>query len=542
MSNKEYYLNNNWYTWEELHALGYTKSKPATLTLYNIDAVPVQVVQSNDQDDDYGKLYDNVNHTWVSDINELNLYTKLPEQVKLYTGDSFELSNGYSNSLNSQSVSNVDFNSELLTVAELHDLGKTLYPCVLYSVSDGVISTWYDPITNLYWDNRVGKKIWSETKPVDESEFSGFENWMPPDASTEIDSSDKLNFVSDSAIAFISSGTINTPVSSSLIGQGILYIDNQSDSILNTSPDIITTNYTLYSTSNSNTINNVTYNKGDSISVTRFSSVDDVNSVILYRVNNHSPYNRQVSEVFYYSDAFENSSERVYFNDSVSPCALSKLVSIGFSSYEPVLSNYYTYDETRTCLVQLYTQNDKVWFNSNWYTLSELLAITDLYTYETTDNLSLSTTSSSNSVSFRTVYTTRETTSFSTSSTYKIKLVKMFFNVSSSGAMSLDHTEQFVAQPNKIYTGYIVSDGLGGINTSNISPPYFPSSTGLSPNENYILSPSVIRNDETPLTPFTGSSDTLYVTMLYNVNTSSSITASRFSVFVQSYNKVTSID
>lgn len=184
----------------------------------------------------------------------------------------------------------------------------------------------------------------------------------------------------------------------------------------------------------------------------------------------------------------------------------------------------------------------KYGFNSSWYTLSELLAITDLYTYDTTDNLSLSTTSSSNSVSFRTVYTTRETTSFSTSSTYKIKLVKMFFNVSSSGAMSLDHIEQFVAQPNKIYTGYIVSDGLSGINTSSTSPPYYPSSTGLSPNENSILSPSVIRNDETPLTPFTGSSDTLYVTMLYNVNTSSSTTASRFSVFVQSYNKVTSID
>lgn len=542
MSNKEYYLNNSWYTWEELHALGYTKSKPATLTLYNIDVVPVQVVQSNDQDDDYGKLYDNVNHTWVSDINELNLYTKLPEQVKLYTGDSFELANGYSNSLNSQSVSNVDFDSELLTVAELHDLGKTLYPCVLYSVSDGVISSWYDPITSLYWDNRVGKKIWSETKPVDESEFSGFENWMPPNNSIELDYDERINFVSDNAIEFISSGAINSSVSSSLIGQGILYIDNQNDSILNTSPDIITTNYNLYSTSNSNTINNVTYNKSDSISVTRFSTVDDVNSDTLYRVNNNSPYNRLHSEVFYYSDTFENSSERVYFNDSVSPCTLSKLVSIGFSSYEPVLSNYYTYDETRTCLVRLYTQNDKVWFNSNWHTLPELLAITDLYTYDTTDNLSLSTTNSSNSVSFRTVYTTRETTSFSTSSTYKIKLVKMFFNVSSNGTMSLDHTEQFVAQPNKIYTGYIVSDGLGGIDTFSISPPYFPSSTGLSPNENYILSPSVIRSDETPLTPFTGSSDTLYVTMLYSVNTSSSISASRFSVFVQSYNKVTSID
>lgn len=541
MSNKEYYLNNNWYTWEELHALGYTKSKPETLTLYNVDVVPVQVVQSNDQDDDYGKLYDNVNHTWVSDINELNLYTKLPEQVKIYTGDSFELSNGYSNSLNSQSVSNVDLDSELLTVSELHDLGKTLYPCVLYSVSDGVISTWYDPITNLYWDNRVGKKIWSETKPVDESEFSGFENWMPPNNSIELDCSERINFVSDNAIEFISSGPINPSVSSSLIGQGILYIDNQSDSILNTSPDIITTNYNLYSTANSNTINNVTYNKGDSISVTRFNSVDDVNSVILYRVNNHSPYNRQVSEVFYYSDAFENSSERVYFNDSVSPCTLSKLVSIGFSSYEPVLSNYYTYDETRTCLVQLYTQNDKVWFNSNWYTLSELLTITDLYTYEATEPLYLETTRSNSSVDLYTVQTNRETTSFSTSSNYKTKLVKMFFTVSSSGSISRDRIEQFVAQPNKIYTGYIVSNGLVSYNFKDtISPPYFPSSTGLSPNENSILSPSVIRNDETPLTPFTGSSDTLYVTMLCSAY--SSYVTTKFSVYVQVYNKVTSID
>lgn len=538
----DYFVNGAWHSWEELHSLGYTKSKPTKLLFYTSLLRQVQVVQSKDQDSDYNKLYDDVSHVWVEDINDLGLYRRIDDLVEVYSGESFELHRGYSNSMSSDTVTGVEVDGELLSVEDLHNMGKTLYPCKLYSVSDGVVSSWYDSVTRLYWDNRVGKKLWSDTKPTDESGFSGFENWMPPNASTEIDSSDKLNFISDNAIEFISSGTINPPVSSSLIGQGILYVDNQSDSILNTSPDIITTNYNLYSTSNSNTINNVTYNKGDSISVTRFSTVEDVNSITLYRVNNHSPYNRQISEVFYYSDTFENSSERVYFNDSVSPCTLSKLVSIGFSSYEPVLSNYYTYDETRTCLVRLYTQNDKVWFNSNWYTLSELLAITDLYTYDTTDNLSLSTTSSSNSVSFRTVYTTRETTSFSTSSTYKIKLVKMFFNVSSNGTMSLDHTEQFVAQPNKIYAGYIVSDGLGGIDTFSISPPYFPSSTGLSPNENYILSPSVIRSDETPLTPFTGSSDTLYVTMLYSVNTSSSISASRFSVFVQSYNKVTSID
>lgn len=358
----DYFVNGAWHSWEELHSLGYTKSKPTKLLFYNSLLRQVQVVQSKDQDGDYNKLYDDVNHIWVEDVNELGLYRRIDDLVEVYSGESFELHRGYSNSINSDTVTGVEVDGELLSVEDLHSLGKTLYPCKLYSVSDGVVSSWYDSVTHLYWDNRVGKKLWSDTKPTDESGFSGFENWIPPDASTEIDSSDKLNFISDSAIAFISSGTVNTPVSSSLIGQGILYIDNQSDSILNTSPDIITTNYNLYSTSNSNTINNVTYNKGDSISVTCFSAVEDVNSVILYRVNNHSPYNRQVSDIFYYSDTFENSSERVYFNDSVSPCTLSKLVSIGFSSYEPVLSNYYTYDETRTCLVRLYTQSDKVWF------------------------------------------------------------------------------------------------------------------------------------------------------------------------------------
>lgn len=162
----DYFVNGAWYSWGELHSLGYTKSKPTKLLFYNSLLRQVQVVQSKDQDSDYNKLYDDVNHVWVEDIDELGLYRRIDDLVEVYSGESFALHRGYSNSMNSDTVTGVEIDGELLSVEDLHSLGKTLYPCKLYSVSNGTVSAWYDSTLGLYWN--VEESAWSTTPPESE--------------------------------------------------------------------------------------------------------------------------------------------------------------------------------------------------------------------------------------------------------------------------------------------------------------------------------------------------------------------------------------
>lgn len=162
MNDTLYLINGSWLTYEEAHNLGYTLQKPNVLTFYSTDLVETPVIQDTSDN----TFYDSVNQQWVSDIDDLNLY-KLVGDLIMFDGEIQHTFVAYSSSAFSDEASHVYIGNSFASIEDLHNSGGyTLNQCVDYIVDEGERLAWYDPNTELYWDNRDGRKLWVDTPPV----------------------------------------------------------------------------------------------------------------------------------------------------------------------------------------------------------------------------------------------------------------------------------------------------------------------------------------------------------------------------------------
>lgn len=162
MNDTLYLINGSWLTYEEAHNLGYTLQKPNILTFYSTDLVETPVIQDTSDN----TFYDSVNQQWVSDIDDLNLY-KLVGALIMFDGEIQHTFVAYSSSAFSDEASHVYIDNSFASIEDLHDnVGFTFNQCVDYIVDEGERLVWYDPNTELYWDNRDGRKLWVDTPPV----------------------------------------------------------------------------------------------------------------------------------------------------------------------------------------------------------------------------------------------------------------------------------------------------------------------------------------------------------------------------------------
>jgi hypothetical protein len=157
-----YYINNNWYTYEQAHNLfGCTRVKPEILSLYTDTTQLVSIIK----DVETNAYYDSENHIWVNSISDLHLYKRLNTTI-LYKGDQEVSYIGYTDDINSDSANYVEIDNALVSITSLYNTeGITEHTCEDYIITDGEYISWYDPETELYWDNQSGRKLWSSSPP-----------------------------------------------------------------------------------------------------------------------------------------------------------------------------------------------------------------------------------------------------------------------------------------------------------------------------------------------------------------------------------------
>ena len=172
---KLYCINGEWMPYSDAHNIyGYTLSKAVQLTLYRQDTTTVNIRKDTSND----TLWDSPNHRWVGSIANLNLYQKLGK-ITLYKCESPTIYDSYNQALSSTTATHVDVESLIVPITELYETeGITTHPCKNYYTKDGEILCWYDDVENLYWNNKVGYKMWQQTPPgheVDPIDMSDFD-------------------------------------------------------------------------------------------------------------------------------------------------------------------------------------------------------------------------------------------------------------------------------------------------------------------------------------------------------------------------------
>lgn len=176
MGEQQFYINGNWYTYEEAHnQLGLTRSRPENVTFLKSDFSTVQI--RKDVDDN--TFYDTENHIWHEDINEFDppLYRSLGE-ITLYRCESATIYDCYTDTVKNDDPKFVSYDSEMTSLDDLYkDYGITQYRCAPYIVNEGIVVAWYDGILELYWNDREGYHRWQraapqpESPPIDVSDF-----------------------------------------------------------------------------------------------------------------------------------------------------------------------------------------------------------------------------------------------------------------------------------------------------------------------------------------------------------------------------------
>lgn len=161
-----YYINGQWLTYEQAHNLGYTLQPATIINAVKADLTPVEVKK------DSGTYYNPELQEWNSDLSTLNVFVK-SNDVVLYRGESSIALDGYAANENVES-SFVAVNAAIVPVNECYQrFGYTLQPCQDWLMEGGVVTAWFDPETELYWDDR--EKKWKQDAP----ESIGDEHPMP---------------------------------------------------------------------------------------------------------------------------------------------------------------------------------------------------------------------------------------------------------------------------------------------------------------------------------------------------------------------------
>lgn len=162
MSDRVFYINGQWLTYSQAHSLGYTTQKPESVKFYTSDLTEVYL-RKDVSDNTY---YNSSTSEWLDDITDFGVYAFVGSSVMYRINDPIEYT-CYSNTVKSDSFTHVIVDEALVPIDYLiDDEGLTTYPCQPYLMVDGVVTSWYDPEKELYWDNTDGKKKWSENPPV----------------------------------------------------------------------------------------------------------------------------------------------------------------------------------------------------------------------------------------------------------------------------------------------------------------------------------------------------------------------------------------
>lgn len=160
-----YWIDGEWLTWEETHALGYTR-RPA-IELPCVDGLLYDYTVRKDPDD--GTFYDEDAQEWYSSLENLGLYFPADE-VTLYRGETLRDFAGYTQTEGGSTTHVASYEpgyGEMIVSIEYmrETYGYTDHPCEPYIVIGGVVVAWYDSERQLYWDDREGAKAWTPTPP-----------------------------------------------------------------------------------------------------------------------------------------------------------------------------------------------------------------------------------------------------------------------------------------------------------------------------------------------------------------------------------------
>ncbi len=115
MSTKEYYINGEWLTWDEVHNLGYTLTPAELITVY--DSKNNEFTLKKDTSDN--TYYDSENKIWLSDITDLGVY-KLLGTLTLYTSEVPNNYTCYANSELSDTPTHILYNSNIIIVCAIY--------------------------------------------------------------------------------------------------------------------------------------------------------------------------------------------------------------------------------------------------------------------------------------------------------------------------------------------------------------------------------------------------------------------------------------
>lgn len=158
------FLNNEWQDYNEeslYNNLGITRKKSKNIVAY--DSSMNEISGWNNS----GYNWIIIDNQWYSE-NTTPYYVFTGEKTLLYLIDEEKnLQNFVYMGIIYLQVDGSFFTSEYL-----HDhLGYTQTPSVVWYVDLDIPWSWYNPEENLYWDNREGKKLWTEEPPTPSVRF-----------------------------------------------------------------------------------------------------------------------------------------------------------------------------------------------------------------------------------------------------------------------------------------------------------------------------------------------------------------------------------
>ena len=160
MPDRMFYIEGSWLTYEQAHSLGYSLLPQRLVTFYSVSNDSV-VIKQDSGDNTY---YDSVNHTWVVDFADLNLYKKVRNKT-FYRGESSADYRCYISSITESTPNYLFYNSLIRTLSDAYEkYGITSYECKnIILDSSGLPIVWFDSTTSKYFDDRDGFHRWVDS-------------------------------------------------------------------------------------------------------------------------------------------------------------------------------------------------------------------------------------------------------------------------------------------------------------------------------------------------------------------------------------------
>lgn len=160
MPDRMFYIEGSWLTYEQAHSLGYSLLPQRLVTFYSVSNDSV-VIKQDSGDNTY---YDSVNHTWVVDFADLNLYKRVSNKT-FYRGESSADYRCYTASITESTQNYLFYNSLIRTLSDAYEkYGITSYECEnIILDSSGSPIVWFDSTTGKYFDDRDWFHRWVDS-------------------------------------------------------------------------------------------------------------------------------------------------------------------------------------------------------------------------------------------------------------------------------------------------------------------------------------------------------------------------------------------